>query len=229
MAPGAGFPRLWAAARRRCDGVIEARRRRWVRRDANGERGGERRVEARGQAFWPGLLTLLGASVLIFVGHRDSAGRPRLGDPAKQCDAGEPRSAAPRTRARPAGDRPLSPNGCSAHCAAISATRSPMARDVLTEIAPRFANTMFLAAYAAFVSVPAGGRPGRLGGDPAGRRVRRLVNLVTLMTISVPEYFLAYILIKYRRGRSRLVSLARQRDAGHGVRRPPLSRRSCRW
>ena len=70
-------------------------------------------------------------------------------------------------------------------------------RDVLTEIAPRFANTMFLAAYAAIVAVPLAIGLGLLAAIRQGGVFDRLVNLFTLMTISVPEYFLAYLLIKY--------------------------------
>jgi peptide/nickel transport system permease protein len=70
-------------------------------------------------------------------------------------------------------------------------------RDVLTEIAPRFANTMFLAAYAAVVAVPLAIGLGLLAAIRQGGVFDRLVNVVTLMTISVPEYFLAYLLIKY--------------------------------
>jgi len=70
-------------------------------------------------------------------------------------------------------------------------------RDVLTEIAPRFANTMFLAAYAAVVAVPLAVGLGLAAAIRQGGVFDRLVNVVTLMTISVPEYFLAYLLIKY--------------------------------
>jgi peptide/nickel transport system permease protein len=70
-------------------------------------------------------------------------------------------------------------------------------RDVLTEIAPRFGNTMFLAAYAAVVAVPLAIGLGLLAAIRQGGVFDRLVNVATLMTISVPEYFLAYLLIKY--------------------------------
>jgi peptide/nickel transport system permease protein len=70
-------------------------------------------------------------------------------------------------------------------------------RDVLTEIAPRFANTMFLAVYAAIVAVPLAIGLGLMAAIRQGSVFDRLVNVVTLMTISVPEYFLAYLLIKY--------------------------------
>jgi peptide/nickel transport system permease protein len=70
-------------------------------------------------------------------------------------------------------------------------------KDVLEEVAPRFGNTMFLAAYAAIVAVPLAVGLGLLAAIRQGGIYDRLVNLFTLMTISVPEYFLAYILVKY--------------------------------
>ncbi len=70
-------------------------------------------------------------------------------------------------------------------------------RDVLELIAPRFANTMFLAAYAAVVAVPLAVGLGLAAAIRQGGIFDRTVNVLTLMTISVPEYFLAYLLIKY--------------------------------
>ena len=70
-------------------------------------------------------------------------------------------------------------------------------RDVLEEVAPRFGNTMFLASYAAVVAVPLAVVLGLIAAIRQGGIYDRLVNLFTLMTISVPEYFLAYILVKY--------------------------------
>jgi len=70
-------------------------------------------------------------------------------------------------------------------------------RDVLEEVAPRFANTMFLAAYAAVVAVPLAVGLGLAAAIRQGGVFDRTINLITLMTISVPEYFLAYLLIKY--------------------------------
>ena len=69
--------------------------------------------------------------------------------------------------------------------------------DVWTELAPRFKNTLFLAVYAALVAVPLAVGLGLLAAIRQGGVYDRLVNLVTLLTISVPEYFLAYLLIKY--------------------------------
>ena len=70
-------------------------------------------------------------------------------------------------------------------------------RDVLDLIIPRFANTMFLAAYAAVVAVPLAIGLGLAAAIRQGGIFDRTVNVLTLMTISVPEYFLAYLLIKY--------------------------------
>ncbi len=70
-------------------------------------------------------------------------------------------------------------------------------RDVLQLIAPRFANTMFLAAYAAVVAVPLAVGLGLAAAIRQGGIFDRTVNVLTLTTISVPEYFLAYLLIKY--------------------------------
>jgi peptide/nickel transport system permease protein len=68
-------------------------------------------------------------------------------------------------------------------------------RDVLTEIAPRFANTMFLASYAAVVAVPIAVGLGILAAIRQGGVIDRLINVLSLMLISVPDYFLAYLLI----------------------------------
>jgi peptide/nickel transport system permease protein len=68
-------------------------------------------------------------------------------------------------------------------------------RDVLTEIAPRFANTMFLASYAAVVAVPIAVGLGILAAIRQGGVLDRLINVLSLMLISVPDYFVAYLLI----------------------------------
>ena len=95
-------------------------------------------------------------------------------------------------------------------------------RDVLTEIAPRFANTMFLAAYAAIVAVPLAVGLGVLAAIRQGGCVRP-----TDQSHHADDDFGAGILPRLSphqicRRRSRLVSLARQRYAGHGFRRSSL-------
>lgn len=70
-------------------------------------------------------------------------------------------------------------------------------RDVVEEITPRLMNTLFLAAYAACIAVPLAVALGLLAAIRQGGVYDRLVNFVTLLTISVPEYLVGYILIKY--------------------------------
>ena len=70
-------------------------------------------------------------------------------------------------------------------------------RDVVEEIEPRLANTVFLAAYAAIIAVPLAVVLGLMAAIWQGSIYDRLVNSVTLLTISVPEYLVGYILIKY--------------------------------
>ena len=70
-------------------------------------------------------------------------------------------------------------------------------KDVIGEIAPRLRNTLFLAGYAAIVAVPLAIVLGLMAAIWQGGFYDRAVNVFTLMTISVPEFFLGYILIKY--------------------------------
>ncbi len=68
-------------------------------------------------------------------------------------------------------------------------------RDILAELAPRFLNTLFLAAYAACIAVPFAVGLGILSAIREGRLADRLANILTLIAISVPEFFVGYILI----------------------------------
>ena len=63
------------------------------------------------------------------------------------------------------------------------------------QLAPRFANTLFLAAYSAIIAVPLAVGLGILSAIREGRLTDRLANILTLIAISVPEFFVAYILI----------------------------------
>lgn len=143
-----------------------------------------------------GVLTLLAASVLIFVGTEIL--------PGDLASAILQNSATPETLAKMrldlGLDRPAWQRFFEWLLGALHGdfgTSLANGRDVLSLIAPRFANTMFLAAYAAVVAVPLAIGLGLLAAIRQGGVFDRLVNVVTLMTISVPEYFLAYILIKY--------------------------------
>ena len=68
-------------------------------------------------------------------------------------------------------------------------------RDILDELLPRFGNTLFLAGYAAAIAVPLAVGLGILSAIREGRLSDRLANIVTLIAISVPEFFVGYILI----------------------------------
>ncbi|WP_454685387.1 ABC transporter permease [Ancylobacter moscoviensis] len=68
-------------------------------------------------------------------------------------------------------------------------------RDISALIGTRFANTLFLAAVAAAISVPLSVGLGLMAALFPGSFFDRLVNAVALAAISFPEFFLAYILI----------------------------------
>jgi len=143
-----------------------------------------------------GLLTLIAASVLIFVGTEIL--------PGDLASAILQNQATPETLAKLRLDLGLDKPAIARYVEwLIGALRGDFGhslangRDVLEEITPRFANTMFLAAYAAVVAVPLAVGLGLAAAIRQGGIFDRTVNLLTLMTISVPEYFLAYLLIKY--------------------------------
>lgn len=68
-------------------------------------------------------------------------------------------------------------------------------RAILEEVAPRFRNTMFLASFAALIAVPLAVGLGIVSAINEGKLVDRAANVLSLMTISVPEFFIAYVLI----------------------------------
>ncbi len=68
-------------------------------------------------------------------------------------------------------------------------------RVIIDELAPRFLNTLFLAGYAAIIAVPLSVGLGILSAINEGRLTDRLANIVTLIGISAPEFFVGYILI----------------------------------
>ena len=149
-----------------------------------------------GQRLTLGLLTLLAASVLIFVGTELLPGD--LASAILQNNATPETLAQVRTELgldRPAYVRFFewffgALRGRLGHSLANN-------MDVWEELQPRFANTLFLAAYAALVAVPLAVGLGLLAAIRQGGLFDRFINFITLLTISVPEYFLAYLLIKY--------------------------------
>ncbi|GKX34349.1 MAG: ABC transporter permease [Rhizobiaceae bacterium MnEN-MB40S] len=70
-------------------------------------------------------------------------------------------------------------------------------RSVTAQIAPRFANTLFLAAYAAVISVPLAIFLGVLTALYRNSVFDRVTNSLSLVSISSPEFFLGYVLIAF--------------------------------
>jgi len=68
-------------------------------------------------------------------------------------------------------------------------------RDILTSITPKFENTIFLAGYAALIAVPLAVGMGIVAAINEGKWIDRLVNIISLAAISVPEFFIGYLLI----------------------------------
>jgi peptide/nickel transport system permease protein len=149
-----------------------------------------------GQRLGLGLLTLVAASVLIFAGTEVLPGD--LASAILQNSA-TPESLAEMRKElglnRPASVRYFE---WASHAVVGDFGRSLAShRDVVEEIAPRLRNTIFLAVYAAIIAVPLAVALGLMAAIWQGGVYDRLVNFVTLLTISVPEYLVGYILIKY--------------------------------
>jgi len=70
-------------------------------------------------------------------------------------------------------------------------------RVIIETLEPRFLNTMFLAGYAALIAVPLSVGWGIVDEIDEGKAVDKVANVLSLMTISVPEFFIAYILILF--------------------------------
>lgn len=70
-------------------------------------------------------------------------------------------------------------------------------RTVVSLIAPRLGNTLFLAGLTAAIAVPLSLTLGMLAALYRNSIFDRTVNLVTLTSISVPEFFVAYILMLF--------------------------------
>lgn len=68
-------------------------------------------------------------------------------------------------------------------------------RDILKTLGPRFENTLFLAGFAAVIAVPLSVGLGILAAINEGKWIDKVSNIVSLAFISVPEFFIAYVLI----------------------------------
>ncbi len=77
------------------------------------------------------------------------------------------------------------------------ASRADYRRTVADLIAPRLANTLFLAAVTAAISVPLALLLGILAALYRNSWFDRGVNALTLTTISMPEFFMAYLLMLF--------------------------------
>lgn len=70
-------------------------------------------------------------------------------------------------------------------------------QDIAKNIAPRLSNTLFLAAVTAVMAIPLAILLGIISVLYAGTVIDRGIGLVTLSAISLPEFFVAYILIAW--------------------------------
>ncbi|HXH03645.1 MAG TPA: ABC transporter permease [Candidatus Competibacteraceae bacterium] len=141
-----------------------------------------------------GLLTLLAVSVLIFAGTEIL--------PGDVATAILGQSATPETvaaiRASLGLDRPAPVRywewltGVLQGELGVSLANG---RDIAEEIAPRLGNTLFLAGYAALVAVPLSLLLGVLSAIHENSLFDRAINVLTLISISVPEFFIGYVLI----------------------------------
>lgn len=77
-------------------------------------------------------------------------------------------------------------------------------RDILTTLAPKFSNTMFLAGFAAMIAVPLSVGLGILAAINEGKWIDKTANVISLAAISVPEFFIAYLLILFLAVRNRV-------------------------
>jgi peptide/nickel transport system permease protein len=68
-------------------------------------------------------------------------------------------------------------------------------RDIVNEVIPRLSNTLFLAGYAALIAIPLAVGLGIFSAINEGKISDRLANIVTLVAISLPEFFIGYLLI----------------------------------
>ena len=65
----------------------------------------------------------------------------------------------------------------------------------IDDLLPRLRNTLFLAGYAAVIAIPLSVGLGVLAAINEGKLSDRLSNILTLIAISLPEFFIAYLLI----------------------------------
>jgi len=68
-------------------------------------------------------------------------------------------------------------------------------RDIVKTMSPKLFNTLFLAGYAALIAVPLAVGLGILAAIKEGKWVDKAANIISLAAISMPEFFLGYLMI----------------------------------
>ena len=68
-------------------------------------------------------------------------------------------------------------------------------RVIVDEVMPRLGNTLFLATYAALIAIPLAVGLGVYSAINEGKVADKASNILTLIAISFPEFFIAYLLI----------------------------------
>ncbi|MCG6857321.1 MAG: ABC transporter permease [Salaquimonas sp.] len=141
-----------------------------------------------------GLLLLLAVSVLIFIGTQILPGD------VAQSILGQ--SATPQALANLRRDLGLNEPAITRYFSWLGGvltgdlgTSLTSGGNILSEISTRLANTLFLAAVAAVIAVPLAIFLGLLAVRYRERWPDKLISAVTLSTISLPEFFIGYVLI----------------------------------
>lgn len=73
-------------------------------------------------------------------------------------------------------------------------------RVIVDELLPRLGNTLFLAGFAALIAIPLAVGLGVYSAINEGKLGDKLSNILTLVAISLPEFFIAYLLIIFFAG-----------------------------
>jgi peptide/nickel transport system permease protein len=159
-----------------------------------------------------GLLLLWAASVLIFIGTQILPG-----DVAQSIlgQAATPVSLANLREELGLNDPPLTRylNWAGGVLQGDLGTALTNKKDIAEAMGKRLSNTLFLAFWAAVISVPLAVTLGLIAVRYLGRWPDKLISTVTLATVSVPEFLLGYILVYFLSVKFRLLpSLATIND-----------------
>ena len=141
-----------------------------------------------------GLLLLLAASVLIFVGTQILPGD------VAQSILGQ--SATPQSLANLRAELGLNDPALTRYLQWLGGvlqgdlgTALTNGQDIATAMGKRLGNTLFLASVAALIAVPSAIILGLIAVRYQGRWPDRLISTITLATVSVPEFLLGYIAV----------------------------------